>query len=160
MLCGDVLSANIPDVVDETTPPAGDCKEDRYSMRDTPGCQGCHILTDGIGFGLEQYGQFGETRAHDVDRPHCAIRGEGSFLGQPFNGSRQLAGLLREHGAFKRCASKQIYRFMMGRLEHPEDADFIEAIAREQGDVRSFKKLLVKIVESPAFITKQGDKTP
>lgn len=158
-LCGETLADKIPDGVDETAPPAGQgCKTDRYNMRQIPACSGCHLVTDGLGFGLDQYDHFGVVRTHDKGDPNCAISGEGDLLGEPFNGTRELGPLLAEHNAFRRCASKQLYRFLMGRPETSEDAQIIEAIAHEQSEVLSLKNLMVSIVQSPAFITKKGDK--
>ncbi len=157
-LCGETLNDKIPDAVDETLEPVGDCKIDAYNMRQIDQCKGCHLLTDGIGFGLEQYDRFGVLRSHDDGRPDCLISGDGDLLGQSFNGTRELGPMLAEHNAFKRCASKQLYRFMMGRPETTEDAALIEAIAHEQSQVLSLKNLMVSIVQSPAFITKQGEK--
>lgn len=71
--------------VNTDDPPPGanpdGCKIERYAQhRSEAACAGCHELTDGIGFGLENYDSSGAFREHDTDRPECPIEGEGLLV--------------------------------------------------------------------------------
>ncbi len=139
-------------------PPGGDnpdaCKIENYAEYRKGGCNTCHGLMDGIGFGLENYSADGSWRAHDVDKPNCTIAGDGEIAGVgAFNGPAQLGELMAESTEARACAALQLYRFASGRREPDElDAAALSALAEQgAGEAVELKRLLADLAESDAF---------
>jgi hypothetical protein len=149
-----------PDIDVNVDQPPGDdenlCKAERYAAHQVEGtsCNGCHVLVDGIGFGLERYDQAGLYREHDPGRPECPIDGVGELAGiGTFSGPAGLADRMIESGQLNRCVTTMLYRFAIGRYElEPLDENFIDAVIERigEGDFR-FDELLLDFVESDMF---------
>jgi hypothetical protein len=142
-------------------PPMGTgsrCKIDRYAAHRSGACAGCHSLTDGIGFGLENYDRTGAYRTTDLNAPECTIPGDGQVLGLAntdgkFKGPAALGELLIASGGVEQCVVTQLFRMALGRRE--TDADAATLIALTDGfkqEGRAFDKLLVEMAADPAFI--------
>jgi hypothetical protein len=115
-----------------------------------PLCAGCHLLTDGIGLGLEQYDAIGAFRPDDDGLPIDALStldGLGSF-----EGAKALGTLLRGHPRVMDCLSRNLYRVAVGRLETEGEARPVRAVL-EAFERSGFKleEALVEIAASEGF---------
>ncbi len=158
LTCGTL--GGIPPQVDVDSPPGspGQCKADAYSMRDNPNCSSCHQITDGIGFGLENFGFYGEWRDVEPNNDACVIDGVGSFRSESFVGPAELGEILAADPAVRTCATRQLFRFATGRLETAADEERIEALATTQLRETTLTDTLVELIASPAFITRGEDR--
>lgn len=154
LLCLEVPEppANVPPPSD---PVEGACKIDEAAAHLVqPSCAGCHAMLDGLGFGLENYDEFGQWRAHDPGNPDCVIEGEGEAPGiGAFNGPGELGASMADSPLLADCLVQQAYRFAVGRTELDEvDTALIERTksALGNGDF-AFKKLLIEHVTDPSF---------
>lgn len=154
-----LLCLEVPEPPPNVPPPPpheeGACKIDEAAAHLTQAsCAGCHAMLDTLGFGLENYDEFGQWRAHDVGRPECEIAGDGEVPGVgPFNGPGELGLLIADSELLNACLAKQAYRFAVGRTELDEvDAALIDRTreALGEGDFE-FKQLLLQHVTDPAF---------
>ncbi len=153
LLCMELPAVPAEVMVDEPpgTDDPGACKEDIWSMTQLEECQGCHLLIDSVGFGLEQYGAHGEFRTTEEDRPGCQARREGEIAGLgSFSGPGELGRMLADAPEVRECFTETFLRFTLGRadvsdaqeLHHTlresfvEDADLLEmmtAIVVDEG---------------------------
>ncbi len=143
------------DVPAPPEPVEGACKIDEAAAHLTQAsCAGCHAMLDTLGFGLENYDEFGQWRATDPGRPDCEIEGEGSVpqLGK-FNGPGELGMLIADSAMLNECLAEQAYRFAVGRTELDDvDEDIIARTMEELGEGDfEFKDLLLQHVTDPSF---------
>ena len=145
----------VPVGVDTDVEPTGAspnaCKPDRYTMRTMPVCQNCHVITDGIGFGLENYGPSGEWRDEESVNQQCSISGDGDVLGVPYSGPKELGGIIAATDDAITCSVRQLFRFTTGRTETSDDVPTIAALASQLGDTPSFRDMVMALVSSPAI---------
>lgn len=143
----------VPSNVDPDTPPGtpGDCKPTRYNMRTQTSCQGCHALTDNIGFGLENYGANGQFRSAENNLPQCTINGEGTVGTEPFTGAEGLANNIAQNPVAVQCAARQLLRFTLGRATTSADQDTVEALHAQYLKTPQLTSMIQAIVETPAF---------
>jgi hypothetical protein len=144
------------------------CKAERAKagqMAEGTICNGCHQLMDPIGFGLDNYDDAGvfrpyETDEDDKDITLCPASGDGvvpstgDVQGGAFNGPAGLANLLLQDDVLDGCASTQLFRFGMGRLENREenDSSLLESMTRAFRDGQhQFEALLLSLVTSEGF---------
>ncbi|HVR62954.1 MAG TPA: DUF1588 domain-containing protein [Polyangia bacterium] len=162
LLC-QVVPPPPPNVMVDQPPvsTASRCKYDRYAAHRAGACAGCHNLTDGIGFGLENFDRLGVYRATDKDAPECAIKGDGQIVGSTagptgdgrFNGPAGLGDLLVSSGGLEGCVVTQLFRLAHGRRETPDDGAGIAALTtgfKQNG--RAFDQLMIDLVADPAFV--------
>ncbi len=149
--CGKLGSP--PDFVDIDNPPGapGTCKTQSYSMRQNPTCAGCHNITDGIGFGLENFSATGAWRSTEPGNPQCQIDGQGSFQGTAYTGPKALGELIAKSPDTSSCAVTQLFRFMNGRREDPADVPTVLALAAQYQNSRTLQSIVVAMVETPAI---------
>lgn len=157
LTCGHL--GTIPANVDTDRPPGlpTDCKPQRYTMRDTPGCDGCHGITDNIGFGLENFGVSGQWRDVEPNKPQCAIVSNGSWAGTPYTGTEQLGQLIAQDPRVSACATTQLFRFMAGRDEDLADDATLVALDSLYREHPSLRGLVVALVRSPAITIRKGE---
>jgi hypothetical protein len=157
LLCEEIPPP--PASVDTGLPPdAGGpdaCKVDRYApMREESECSGCHMIIDGIGFGLENYGPTGQWRTVEPTQSSCAIDGRGELVDHgEFHGARALGQALVDTGKLEGCFMRSVYQFAIGRApeDDPADQAVIDALTTtfEAGD--DLEQLLLTFVASDAF---------
>ncbi|MEM6989502.1 MAG: DUF1592 domain-containing protein [Myxococcota bacterium] len=143
-----------PPDVDTGIPPAGGanaCKTERYNMREKTECASCHVIIDGIGFGLENYGPAGEWRTQEPDNPDCGIEGYGDLSGTEFAGPKALGELLIETGELEACFARNVYQFTIGRTPEVVDKPAVDALAAKFTATDDLEELLVTLVASDAF---------
>ncbi|MEM9192401.1 MAG: DUF1592 domain-containing protein [Myxococcota bacterium] len=155
-----LLCAGLPtpteDVVDEP-PGMGECKEDIWNMATVDGCKSCHILMDGIGTGLEQYGSLGQFREEQPGRPGCRTQETGTLPGgsEAFSGPGALGRAVAENEGLLECFVVQVSRFALGKADlHEAPAQLIEA--RDAFlENPTVTQLLEAIVQSDSFIVRE-----
>lgn len=154
--CGELGPAPIG--VDVNSPPGtpGDCKNIRYHMRKTTSCKSCHTITDNIGFGLENYSAFGTWRDFEPNNANCKIDNTGNWFGATYTGPKELGQLISKDSNVLSCSSKQLYRFLMGRLENGEDLKTIEALNVLREETPNLKEIIEEFIKSPAIQYKKG----
>ena len=153
VFCGEL--GELPIEVNTDVPPAGtspnDCKSERYNMRAQNGCTSCHTVTDGIGFGLENFGATGAWREFETNNPRCAIDGAGDVLGDRYSGPAELGAMIAASEDAHACGARQLFRFAAGRTEVRADEDDIAALALVVAEEAPFQHVLMAIVENPSF---------
>jgi hypothetical protein len=156
LLCQEILPPP-PNVAADKPPPASQsavCKADRYAAhRTSSSCAGCHSLTDGIGFGLEQYDIAGRFRTHDDGMPECSLDGQGEIVGVgSFRGPKELGALLVEHDLVAPCLVKQYVQFALGRKADATEAGVLDALSSGfASNHHDLGQLIEDYVASPAF---------
>jgi len=75
-----------------------------------------------------------------------------------FYGARGLAEQLADHEAFHKCMARQMFRFVQGREERPDDACAIEAAsAAYQNSGRTYRALVEAQIESAMFLNREPE---
>jgi hypothetical protein len=152
LLCGELPPppANVPEPKPAS---AGGTTRERFAEHGVQKCaEGCHILMDPIGFAFENFDGIGKYRTMDnggmVDaKSNFEIDGKD----QPFNGVRELAGILAKSPSAQRCFSTQFVRFAFKRKETPGDTASIDAIAAAFGKAGNIRDLMVGVAASRSF---------
>jgi hypothetical protein len=128
---------------------------ERYvEHEERPGCAGCHIAIDGIGFGFENYDSMGAWRTEDAGQPVDATGTfeVGDLRGQAFDDAIQASELLAGSRTVSDCVTESWTRYALGRsLGTGDEAalfELSEAFAQADGQ---FRELIVEIVQSEAF---------
>lgn len=126
-----------------------------------PTCAGCHAFIDPIGFGLEQFDAIGQFREFENG---IAIDASGELTGTrdvngPFEGGAELASLLGQSEQVGDCATRQWFRYALGRLEDREaDACTTEQLSLAfDASGRDLRTLLTSIALSNAFRYRRTD---
>ena len=153
-----------PPEVNVDEPPESDalCKEERYAMHSEGGCAGCHEAMDPVGFGLENYDNFGRFRTHEIDiadteedESTCEISGEGYLAGVgAFSGPGELAELGLSSGLLRDCFLGNMRRYVVGRsILDVEDSIAIDNLAATLGDGDfTLVDLVSEIVRDATFV--------
>lgn len=130
---------------------------------DDPFCYACHQYIDDVGFGFEHFDPVGAWRETDNGAPIDAsgnmndIEGMGTDTDAPYAGLPELAQLLAASDAARGCFTTQVYRFALGLEEGGADGCHIEDLHADfAGAGYDVQSLLVALVRSPAFVTRQA----
>jgi hypothetical protein len=154
MLCQELPDppANVP----APPPPSPDVStRERFQMHtESAACSGCHVLIDGLGFGLENYDGIGKFRTMEngavVD---ASGRVNESDIDEEYTGGVELAALLARSGQARDCLPTQWLRYAMGREEDDEDTCSLvslrQAFEASGGDMR---ELMVALTQTDAFM--------
>jgi hypothetical protein len=155
MLCQDLPEppANVPPL---PPPKQGVSTRERFAMHTaSPACSGCHVLIDGLGFGLERYDGIGAIRTMDLG-VQVDASGEvtqTSDIDGAYDGGPELAALLAGSDQVQNCATTQWLRYSLGRRESADDscslASLQDSFKGQEGDL---KQLLVAMTQSDAFL--------
>lgn len=151
-----LLCASIPpppvDVDTSIPEPSGDAPtlRDRVAEHlENEVCASCHLLTDPIGLGLENFDGIGRWRLTDGG---AMIDPTGELDGTPFNDPRELGEAIRNHPAFPGCLVRTLTRYATGRVEErPERAHIDVMTERFAAHEYRVKPLLLEVVMSPMF---------
>jgi hypothetical protein len=155
MLCQDLPDppANVP------APPAPEpnvSTRERFAMHtNSPACSSCHVLIDGLGFGLENFDGIGKYRTTDngamVD---ASGRVNESDVDEEYEGGVELAALLARSAQARDCVPTQWLRYALGREEAEDDTCSLvavrQAFATSGGDMR---ELMVALTQTDAFMS-------
>jgi hypothetical protein len=147
-----------PPDVDITPPPLVTVTTRRTQTEahsSSPACRGCHELIDPIGFGLEAFDATGRHRSEEngapVDESGVVA---GSSIGA-FVGPRALAEGLAGAPEVQRCFARQLFRYLAGRHEQPEDEPLLEELVTTlgaPGNTSGYRAPLLTVVTSERFI--------
>lgn len=155
----NVLCVDLPDPppnVNITLPdPAPDATtRQRFTAHESvAACAGCHVSIDGIGMGFENYDALGSYRTTEGSLP---VDATGNVVGTdvpgPFDGAVALSRKLASSPQVQLCATKQWFRFALGRVETDSDncslKHAFDAFQTSQHDVRA---LMSALATSDAF---------
>jgi hypothetical protein len=138
------------------------CKPERFAEHSGQDkCRGCHSLTDGIGFGLENYDAAGRYRDTEPMKANCKISGEGELLGVgTFKGPAGLAELLlRDEKALSHCMLEGLYGYTIGRTQYTDaDRRNISALSYRFGrGSQNLRQLIIDWVSDDSFRTRDID---
>jgi hypothetical protein len=120
-------------------------------------CATCHQLIDPLGFGFENYDQFGRFRSQEnqleIDASGAIVDSPDPEIDGPFSTPFELAQRLGSSVAVRDCLATHWYRFAMGRIETEADLCSIDQarskFAASDGDLR---ELLVALTTTDAFL--------
>lgn len=114
-----------------------------------PGCNGCHIMMDPMGLGLERFDGLGRMRWTENG---AVIDPTGDVDDVPFADESGLAEVLAKAPELPGCFVQQVYRYAAGRVDDEAETELLEALTRQFGvDGFRVKGLLVEVVMSPGF---------
>lgn len=121
-----------------------------------PVCAACHTEMDPVGLGLENFDQIGRFRQTYLGG--SVIDPSGILRGKNFKDSGELLDIIRQEKDFKKCITKKLMTYALGRTTTSADDCAISTIAESdiQPD-RSFLNLVVSIVLSEQFRTNRTD---
>lgn len=124
-----------------------------------PACTGCHLMTDPIGFGLENFDGIGAFRTTENSE---LLDVTGKIDGKPFARPDELALGVRDNPALASCVVRRLTAYGMGRSLTRDDGKFTRAAQEEfvEGGYK-FKNLLRRIALSDAlYAVKQPKPAP
>lgn len=114
------------------------------------GCNGCHAMTDPIGFAFEHYDAIGQFRQVEAGK---AIDATGDVDGiGTFDGAAELGALLRDDARVPRCLIENVYTQGMGYVPGAEVEPALDEV--EAGFAAAdhrMKQMLVELSASPLF---------
>lgn len=128
----------------------------------SPVCQACHAtLINPFGFTFENYDASGAYRSVDHGEPVDA-RTEPVIDGEPrdIGNSIELVEALSESRQANECFVSHLAEYAFGRQREPLDEDLIESLTDASLDGAPIVELLVRIAESPAFLTRSTEELP
>lgn len=150
-LCGEVpippvnLSTGLPPVTEE----ALTRRQRSEAHVSEPGCNGCHIMMDPMGLGLERFDGLGRMRWTENG---AVIDPTGDVDDVPFADESGLAEVLAKAPELPGCFVQQVYRYAAGRVDDEAETELLEALTRQFAtDGFRVKGLLVEIFMSPGF---------
>ncbi len=119
--------------------------------RRDPNCAGCHLRTDPVGLGFEDFDAIGRRRTMEAGRP---VDARGDLDGVSFVGARALGEILARDPRVASCVVRQVYRYATARLETEGEARVL-ADLEERFAARNYRflELLVELVASEGFRT-------
>jgi hypothetical protein len=160
-----------PQGVDTNLPPVSEFRPvtNRERLKEhatNPSCASCHSLIDPLGFGLEKFDAIGVRRekakllfypdVHEAKIPkkteELDLDISGKIAGlenSEFTNSREMGEILASSAQCQECVVRQVFRYMAGRRDTPEDAPLIRAVLddfRRSGF--QFQQLLVSLVKA------------
>jgi hypothetical protein len=155
MLCQDLPEppANVPP---PPAPAPNVSTRERFAMHtNSPACSSCHVLIDGLGFGLENFDGIGRYRTMENDAVVDATgRVNESDVDEEYEGGVELAALLARSGQARDCVPTQWLRYALGREEEDEDTCSLVALRQafetSGGDMR---ELMVALTQTDAFMS-------
>jgi hypothetical protein len=151
-----VLCQNIPDPPSDANTAIPEVSEDAPTMRERiavhledPYCAGCHLLTDPIGLGFENFDGIGRFRTLENE---ATIDPSGDIDGTNFSDAWSLAGVLAKHPATVSCLPQTLMQYATGSLSNELDGDLMDW--HEHGFVDAGHRvrwLMADIARSPGF---------
>lgn len=104
--------ADLNTAIPEPSEEARTMRERLTVHREDPSCAGCHVLTDPVGLGFEQFDSIGRFRTQERG---AVIDPSGDLDGTPFEDARALGELLAEHSRVETCIARRVYSYAVGR---------------------------------------------
>ena len=94
-------------------------------------CAGCHKVMDPIGLALENYDALGYFRGEENGAP---IDASGELNGQSFADAAGLGRVLHDSPQVSSCFVLSLYRYAVGRMPQPGEANWMEWLDRRFAD--------------------------
>jgi hypothetical protein len=113
-----------------------------------PACSGCHGVMDPLGLSLEHFDEKGAFR--DTDNG-LTLDTSGTFEGIAYEGAPGLAQALRQSPRLSPCIVRQLYRFVAGAVERPDDADLITQLSAGYDAQSSVRTAAAALLSSDTF---------
>lgn len=118
-------------------------------------CYYCHKEMDPVGLGLENYDQIGRFRTIYASSGN-PVDASGSIRNISFQGGLQLVDILTQQNDFKRCLTKKLMTYAIGRSMTATDQCAIQTIGDDfVAQKRTFSDLITAIVLSEQFLYNQ-----
>jgi hypothetical protein len=116
---------------------------------ENPSCAACHIMTDPIGLGLENFDSIGRWR--DTDNG-AMIDASGDLDGILFEDPIGLGTAVGEHPSLAKCLVQRMSRYAMGRFEGNEERAILRSL-QERFELHGYrvKPLIMEVIMSPLF---------
>jgi len=119
-------------------------------------CAGCHVDMDQLGLGLENFDQIGRFRQTYLNG--LVIDPSGALRGKSFRDSADLLNILRQEKDFKKCITKKLMTYALGRTIASTDQCALSVIGDSAVQPeKSFLDLVVSIVLSEQFRMNRTD---
>ncbi len=132
-------------------------REQLLLHQSAPICSSCHILMDGIGFGLQNFDAVGRWR--ETDGKH-KIDARGDLPdGSSFNGPVELIQILEKRpDEFTRCITEKMMTYALGRgLEWYDRCTIDDIVSAVRRDDYRLSRVIVEIVLSDPFRRRRGE---
>jgi hypothetical protein len=146
------IGAPPPNVVPVLGPidPNAPTMRDRLKAHATDAvCGACHNQMDPLGLALEHFDAIGRYRADDHGH---ALDTNGNLEGAAFDGSAQLARLLRDDPRTAACVVRQLYRYAVAHVESDGEVSQIDGLVEQfEQSGHDFSALLHAVVQSDGF---------
>jgi hypothetical protein len=120
---------------------------DPGNLRTTPGCMGCHATLDPLADFFAVWGEGGELYSGNLDPIATTFNHtDGSYLSE-------LSQIITGDDAFASCTVENVWKWLMGRGFHRDEADLRRALADYFVTTNySFKELVYALATHPAFM--------
>jgi len=128
----------------------------------SPVCAACHgTLINPLGFAFENYDAAGAYRATDNGKPVDA-RVTPNLDGErvDIENSVELAEALGQSRQAHECFSSHLVEYAFGRQREPIDEPLVSALTEASLEGAPIVELLVRIAESPAFLSRSTQELP
>ena len=144
--------ANVPELEEAPAGTKAPTMRERLAQhRANPTCARCHVLTDPVGFALENYDAVGRWRTTDADEP---IDASGQlFDGTEMDGVADLeAAIVARPQMFLTTMTEKLLTFATGRGVQLTDAAAVRDIVRQaEGEDYRFSSLILGVARSDPF---------
>ncbi len=118
-------------------------------------CADCHAPFDSLGFAFGNYDAIGGyqtmDKGHPIDASGSVVTPGGTKIS--FQNAIDLVNALAASDEVKWCATRQWFRFVLGRMESPSDEGSMELAYRAGAAVPGFsiRQMLTSLVQSQTF---------
>jgi hypothetical protein len=122
-----------------------------------PACKGCHAEFEPMGDAFEMYDALGSYRTEEngfpIDSSGALVDREGNY--QPVADAVELAELVARDPRVLACSSRQVLRFVLGRLETDYDRCTLERATQAADEHETdLREVILALVGSDSFVVR------
>ncbi len=137
--------------------PTGSLKERMAAHSTNPVCASCHKIIDPMGFALENFNPVGQWRQAYKDGSVIDSLGE-LPTGEEVEGPLTLSSFLQADPRFRKCFTKKLMIYALGRGMEEADQCTINRISQDlTGQDKKFSELVKGLVLSDPFLKQAGE---
>lgn len=127
LLCQAVPAppAGVDTSIPEPSPDLPTLRDRMAIHNESPSCSGCHLFTDGIGLGLENFDGIGRYRLTESD---VLIDATGELDGHTFSNPIELADVVADHPDLTSCLVESMYRYATNRVDGSGEEQLIRRL--------------------------------